>query len=305
MPHITGTTKILGVIGNPISHSLSPIIHNAAIEQLGLDYRYLAFPVAPADLAAALAGFAAIGVIGCSVTIPHKQAIMSLLTEITPLATAVGAVNTVWNTPTGWHGTNTDVAGFVSPLAAMQRDWSQTTVAILGNGGAARAVVAGCHQLGCGDIHVFGRDAAKLAEFKSSWQNVQLSVAGGDSPSERLRQQPVPVKIETHLWDQLANLISRDNLLLINSTPIGMHPQVEDSPISAGIMEKIGADSIAYDLIYTPRPTRFLQLAAAQGVIAIDGTEMLVQQGAAAFELWFQQRAPIGIMREKLMEYLG
>jgi shikimate dehydrogenase len=297
MPQITGTTKILGVIGNPIAHSLSPIIHNAAIEQLGLDYRYLAFPVAPADLKTALAGFAAIGVIGCSVTIPHKQAIMSLLTEITPLAKAVGAVNTVWSTLTGWEGTNTDVAGFVSPLAAMQRDWSQTTVAILGNGGAARAVVAGCHQLGCGEIHVFGRNAAKLAEFKSSWQNVQLSVAGGD--------QSVPVKIDIHLWDQLASLIQRDNLLLVNSTPIGMYPEIDDSPISAEMMAKIGTNSIAYDLIYTPRPTQFLQLAQAQAVMAIDGTEMLVQQGAAAFELWFQQPAPIEIMREKLVRSLS
>jgi shikimate dehydrogenase len=297
MPHITGTTRILGVIGNPISHSLSPIIHNAAIEKLGLDYRYLAFPVVPADLATALAGFAAIGVIGCSVTIPHKQAIMSLLTEITPHARAIGAVNTVWNTPTGWQGTNTDVAGFVSPLAYFQRDWSKTTVAILGNGGAARAVVAGCHQLGCGEIHVFGRDAVKLAEFKSSWHEIQLPVAGGS--------QSVAVKIETHVWDELASLIHRWNLLLVNCTPIGMHPQIDDSPITAEMMAKIGGNAIAYDLIYTPRRTRFLQLAAAQGVITIDGTEMLVQQGAAAFELWLQQPAPIKIMRQKLMEYLA
>ena len=297
MPHITGTTRILGVIGNPIAHSLSPIIHNAAIEQLGLDYRYLAFPVAAADLATALAGFAAIGVIGCSVTIPHKQAIVPLLTAITPLARAVGAVNTVWNIPTGWHGTNTDVAGFISPLAAMQRDWSQTTVAILGNGGAARAVVAGCHQLGCGEIHVFGRSEQKLAEFKSSWQDIQLPIASGD--------RSVAVKIDTHLWDELATLIKRENLLLINSTPIGMHPQIDDSPISADLMLKIGPNSIAYDLIYTPRPTNFLQLAAARSIGTIDGTEMLIQQGAAAFELWFQQPAPIEIMREKLLQYLG
>ena len=294
---ITGTTKILGVIGSPISHSLSPIIHNAAIEQLGLDYRYLAFPVAPDRLATALAGFAAIGLVGCSVTIPHKQAIMPLLAEISPLATAVGAVNTVWNTPTGWRGTNTDVAGFVSPLAAIQRDWSETTVAILGNGGAARAVVVGCHQLGCGAIHVFGRDAAKLAQFESSWRDIQLPVAGSATPR--------PVTIETHLWAELPALINKDNLLLVNSTPIGMYPQIEDSPIDAETIAKIGANSIAYDLIYTPRPTKFLQLATAVGMLPIDGSEMLVQQGAAAFELWLQQPAPIEIMRQTLIQYLA
>jgi shikimate dehydrogenase len=294
---ITGTTKILGVIGSPISHSLSPIIHNAAIDHLGLDYRYLAFPVAPDRLATALAGFAAIGLVGCSVTIPHKQAIMPLLTEIAPLAQAVGAVNTVWNTPTGWQGTNTDVAGFVSPLVAMQRDWSSTTVAILGNGGAARAVVVGCHQLGCAKIQVFGRDAAKLAQFQSSWANIQLPVNGSDTPKQ--------VTIKTHLWSELPTLINQNNLLLVNSTPIGMYPQVDTSPISAEMLQSIGASSVAYDLIYTPQPTKFLQLATDAGMMTIDGTEMLVQQGAAAFELWLKQSAPVEIMRQALIQHLN
>jgi shikimate dehydrogenase len=294
---ITGTTKILGVIGNPISHSLSPIIHNVAIDYLGLDYRYLAFPVAPDRLATALDGFAAIGLVGCSVTIPHKQAIMPLLEKVTPLAQAVGAVNTIWNTPTGWQGTNTDVAGFVSPLAAMQRDWSNTTVAILGNGGAARAVVVGCHQLGCGKIDVFGRDAAKLAQFKSSWEDIQLPTAGSNMPRQ--------VTIATHLWAELPALIKKDNLLLVNSTPIGMYPQVDLSPIDAIMFQSIGANSVAYDLIYTPQPTKFLQLATDAGMMTIDGTEMLVQQGAAAFELWLKQSPSIDIMRQTLIQHLN
>jgi shikimate dehydrogenase len=293
MSPITGTTKLLGVIGHPIAHTFSPAMHNAAIEKLGLDYRYVAFAVAPADLATALAGFTTIGVIGCSVTIPHKQAIMPLLTQITPLAQAVGAVNTICNTPTGWHGTNTDIAGFVAPLAAMQRDWSETTAIVLGIGGAARAVVAGCHQLGCREIHVFGRDATKLADFGASWQGIQLQAIDGKTS---------PVQIHTHLWGELASFIDRDNLLLINSTPIGMHPHVEDSPISEAMMAKLGTKAIAYDLIYTPRPTKFLQLATANGAISIDGLEMLIQQGAIAFELWLQQPAPIEVMRQTLLQ---
>ncbi len=294
---ITGTTKILGVIGSPIAHSLSPIIHNAAIEHLGLDYRYLAFPLDPDDLAVGLAGLAAIGLVGCSVTIPHKQAIIPLLAEITPLAQAVGAVNTIWQTPSGWHGTNTDVAGFISPLKLLQRDWSQTTVVILGNGGAARAVVAGCHQLGCGQIQVIGRDATRLAEFKASWSQIHLPIAD--------RETPESVRIETHVWSELASVISKDNLLLVNSTPIGMYPQVEASPISVDMLGLVGANSIAYDLIYTPRPTRFLQLATDCGLMAIDGTEMLVQQGAVAFELWLKQPAPIKVMRQTLIQHLN
>jgi shikimate dehydrogenase len=290
---ITGTTKLLGVIGHPIAHTFSPAMHNAAIDYLGLDYRYVAFAVTPADLATALAGFAAVGVVGCSVTIPHKQAIMPLLTQITPLAQAVGAVNTIWNTPTGWHGTNTDIAGFVAPLAAMQQDWRETTAIVLGNGGAARAVVAGCHQLGCSEINVFGRDATKLAAFGASWQDLRLETIAGKTSL---------VQIRTQLWSELATFLDIDNLLLINSTPIGMHPHVEDSPIDGAMMAKLGANAIVYDLIYTPRPTKFLQLATANGAIAIDGLEMLIHQGAIAFELWLQQPAPIEVMRQTLLQ---
>ncbi len=298
MPQITGTTKLLGVIGSPIAHSLSPVIHNAAIAHLNLDCVYVPFPVTASNLASALKGFAAIDVIGCSVTIPHKQAIRELLTDtnITPLAQAVGAVNTIWNTPTGWQGTNTDVDGFISPLAAISRDWGQTTAVILGNGGAARAVVAGCHQLGCGKIQVVGRDAAKLAKFKQSWQNIHLAINGKNSP--------LPVNIETHLWDEIPTLITQQNLLLINSTPIGMHPQIQASPISAETMQKLSSQAIVYDLIYTPKPTKLLQLATANHAIAIDGVEMLVQQGAVAFELWFHQPAPVDIMRQALLKHL-
>jgi shikimate dehydrogenase len=300
---ITGTTKLLGVIGHPIAHTLSPTMHNAAIDALGLDYRYVAFDVAPAELDTApaeldtaLAGLAAIGVVGCSVTIPHKQAIMPLLTEITPLAQAVGAVNTIWNTPTGWHGINTDIAGFIAPLAAMQRDWGQTTAIVLGNGGAARAVVAGCHQLGCQEIHVFGQNATRIAAFGASWQDIQLQKNDGQTSS---------VQIQTHLWGELAAFINRDNLLLVNSTPVGMHPQVEDSPIDGAMMAKIGAQAIVYDLIYTPRPTKFLQLATANGAIAIDGLEMLIHQGAIAFELWLHQVPPIAVMRQAVLGLLA
>jgi shikimate dehydrogenase len=297
MPQITGTTKLLGVIGDPIAHSLSPVIHNAAIAHLDLDYVYVAFPVKSIDLATALAGFAAIGVVGCSVTIPHKQAIIPHLTKITPLARAVGAVNTIRNTPSGWEGTNTDVAGFIIPLKAMQQDWANTTAVVLGNGGAARAVVVGCHQLGCKAIHVVGRSAAKLAEFNANWQGIELNTDDRDSPTA--------VTIDTHTWNELPDLIQIDNLLIVNTTPIGMHPEIEVSPIDAETMQGLSANAIVYDLIYTPSPTKFLQLAQGlKGVVAIDGLEMLVQQGAVAFELWLHNPAPVDVMRQALIGHL-
>ncbi len=273
-------------------------MHNAAIAKLGLDYAYVAFPVTPINLSTALDGFAAIGIVGCNVTIPHKQAVIPLMAEITPLAQAVGAVNTIWKTEKGWKGTNTDVAGFIAPLEAIERDWGNTTAVILGNGGAARAVVAGCHQLGCGEIQVLGRDEAKLKDFRSSWNNIELSVNGQSTP--RL------VKIQTHLWDELVSLIDRENLLLINSTPIGMYPQIEATPVGEELMSKLKASAIVYDLIYTPRPTKFLQLAQrVEGVTAIDGVEMLVRQGAVALALWLEQAVPVEVMRQALLDRLG
>lgn len=286
MQAIKGTTQLLGVIGHPIAHSLSPVMHNAAIAHLGLDYVYLPLPVKPEDLEVAIAGFAAIGVVGFSITIPHKQAIIPLLSDVSPVAQAVGAVNTVFSTREGWSGTNTDVEGFLAPLDK-HRDWSQNVAVILGNGGAARAVVAGCTQLGFGEVRVVGRNREKLNEFLNSWDN-----------------SPLPVNISVHDWQELPDLISQADLL-VNTTPIGMYPHVDESPVDAAVMEKLRAGAIAYDLIYTPNPTQFLKIAQAQGAIIIDGLEMLVQQGAVALQIWLQQPAPVEIMRQSLRQHLG
>lgn len=184
MKLIAGTTKLLGVIGDPVEHSLSPIMHNAVLTErsatassLTLEYVYLPLPIKSGDLAIALAGLQAIGVRGFNVTIPHKQAILPLLTQITPIAQAVGAVNTVWSTDQGWRGTNTDVEGFIAPLLPLDRDWSSTAALVLGCGGAARAVVAGCSQLGCGSIAVVGRNPEKLQQFSQSWQDCAIAVS--------------------------------------------------------------------------------------------------------------------------------
>lgn len=285
---ITGKTKILGVIGHPIEHSLSPLMHNAALTKLGLDYVYLPFPVAPENLTTAIAGFASIGVVGFSITIPHKQAILPFLSEISPIAQAIGAVNTVVNKGNKWLGTNTDVEGFIAPLqTTYHQDWSQKKAVILGNGGAARAVVAGCIQLGLAEIHVVGRNLQKLQVFEQSWQN-----------------SPFADKFQVHEWTELPNLLHQANLL-VNTTPIGMYPHVEQSPLSSQEMSYLPGDAIAYDLIYIPKPTKFLHLAQKQGIVTIDGLEMLVQQGAAALKIWLQEETvPVTQMRQALQNHL-
>ncbi|MEG4498721.1 shikimate dehydrogenase [Microcoleus sp. F10-C6] len=336
---IKGTTKLLGVIGHPVEHSLSPAMHNAAISHLGVDFVYLPFPVKPGDLKAAIAGFAAIGVRGFSITIPHKQAILPLLSSVSPIARAIGAVNTVYLTDKGWCGTNTDVEGFLAPLqtpptppyqegakdsiSALERgntavescpppyqggarevqsdsppyqggarggsDWSQKVAVILGNGGAARAVVAGCAQLGCAEIHVVGRSEQNLAEFQQSWVNC-----------------PMPVQnLQVHTWENLSMLISQADLL-VNTTPVGMYPQGEKSPVAAGELDRMKAGAIVYDLIYTPNPTQFLKDAQLRGAQAIDGLPMLVQQGAAALKIWLNKESvPVDVMRQALRQHLG
>jgi shikimate dehydrogenase len=281
---ITGQTRLLGVIGYPIAHTLSPVMHNAALASLqqqipDLNFVYLPFAVQPDQLSAAIAGFAAIGVQGFNVTIPHKQAILPFLNQVSAIAQAVGAVNTVWRTEQGWAGTNTDIQGFLAPLRTCQ-DWQ--TAVILGSGGAARAVVAACAELGFSRIAVVGRNQDKLSQFKQSWQNLdQLTV---------------------HAWSDLEQLLPQTNLL-VNATPIGMHPNSEQSPLAQPEIALLPAHALVYDLIYTPRPTLLLRLAEQSGLAAIDGLEMLVQQGAAALEIWLQQPVPVAAMRLAAEQY--
>jgi shikimate dehydrogenase len=282
MSVIKGTTKLLGIIGDPVEHSFSPLMHNAAIAALGVDYVYIPFPVKTENLETAIAGFEAINLVGFSITIPHKQNIIPLLSSISLQAKAIGAVNTVWRTETGWHGTNTDFLGFIYPLKNWQRNWSEIKPVILGNGGAARAVIVGLAELGCREITVVGRDRQRLDTFKQSWQNTDLKAS-----------------LNVSTWDNLSDLISTTELL-VNTTPIGMYPKVDESPIAADVIKKLTPGAIAYDLIYTPSPTKFLSQAKERGAIAIDGLEMLVQQGAAALKIWLQQDVPVDVMRKAL-----
>ena len=280
---VLGTTKILGVIGFPVSHSLSPIMHNAAIAAMGLDYIYVPLPIDVNDLPAAIAGLKAIqSVQGFNLTIPHKVEVIPLLDEVLPIAKSVGAVNTVKRIGDRWVGTNTDVAGFLEPLQQLNYDdWTQRPAVILGSGGAAKAVVAACLKLGCPVIHVVGRDPKKMKKFHGVMTN-----------------QLQDYNLRVHPWASIPQLLEVAGII-INATPIGMSND-PNTPISEVEMELLPSHAIAYDLIYTPRPTKFLQIAAARGLKAIDGLEMLINQGAIGLEWWLEQPVPIEIMRQAL-----
>jgi shikimate dehydrogenase len=293
MTKITGNTKLLGVMGCPIEHSLSPVLHNAALASraLGcnhdaLEYVYLPLRIEGQDLAAALAGMAAMGWKGFNVTIPHKQAIMPYLQNISPLAQAVGAVNTVWRQDRAWFSTNTDVQGFMTPLQALDTPWHRVEACVLGCGGSARAVIAGCAQLGCAAIHVMGRDWDKLVTLQHS-----------------LRETDLQITVEIHGWQDLKTLLPRAGLV-VNTTPIGMHPKTDESPLAAEAIALLPPEAILYDLIYIPRPTQLLRWAKEQGYRVMDGLEMLIYQGAAAFEIWLGEPPSIDVMRQAALAHL-
>ena len=291
MNQVRGTTKILGVMGSPVTHSLSPVMHNAAIAALGLDYVYVPLPVAIADLSTAVNGLKAIGAVeGFNLTIPHKQEIIPLLDQISDTARAIGAVNTVKRLGDRWVGTNTDAAGFLVPLLKLEGTWEDRSAVVLGCGGAAKAVIAACLQLRCPVIHVVGRDRKKLERFERD-----------------VTAQLHDLNLCIHEWSDLSSVLEVAGIV-INTTPIGMTSKMannSDTPISSTQMQLIPAGAIAYDLIYTPRPTQFLKLAAARGLITIDGLEMLLHQGAIALEFWVGRKAPIEVMHQALLGALN
>ena len=294
-----GSTALVGVLGDPVRHSLSPAMHNAALAALGLDWVYLALPVAAADLATVVAALEALDCRGLNVTIPHKQAVAALAAELCPLAQRLGAVNTLVRRPGGgWLGTNTDVEGFLAPLREGNRPGERAPgqrAVVLGCGGSALAVLAGLEQLGFSSIAVAGRNANALAALQvgcRDWLPALEPLAWTTANDERLLQALA-----------LADLV-------VNCTPVGMastrDPMAANrSPLAAAALDRLRPGSGVYDLIYTPRPTTLLQGAAERGCRTWDGLEMLVQQGAAALRLWSgRDSVPVDAMRQAALECL-
>jgi shikimate dehydrogenase len=298
---ISGHTALAGVLGDPVRHSLSPAMHNAALRELGLDWVYLALPVAAANLDTVLRALEAIDCRGLNVTLPHKRAAAALAAARSPLAERLAAVNTLVRRPEGgWWGANTDVEGFLAPLregggaAEGPGRWRGRSAVVLGCGGSARAVLAGLGDLGLGRIRVVGRRADALAALLETCRGWAADLAGIGAGAGEARREA---------------LCQAD--LVVNTTPVGMarggDPGATDlSPLSEEEVGNLRSDCTVYDLIYTPRPTRLLQLAAARGCRSLDGLEMLVQQGAAALRLWTGCEAvPVATMRAAARAQLG
>ncbi len=259
---IDGTTKIYGILGRPVAHSLSPAMHNAAFRKLGLNAVYVAFPVI--DLPQAVAGLRGLNISGVSVTIPFKEEIIPLLDATDSRAARMGAVNTVINREGRLLGCNTDWLGAVAALK------EKTAIAdehflILGAGGASRAIVFGILEEG-GRVSLTDIDSGRALALAREFGVAALAP------------------------DDLSQCQAK---ILINATPVGMAPKVDDTPIDPELLSRF---TLVMDIVYRPLKTMLLKEAEIRGCRTIDGLSMLIHQGAAQFELWTDQKAPLEVM---------
>lgn len=291
---IDGHTQLVGLIGWPVEHSLSPMMHNAAFDALGLNWRYVPLPVPPGQVEAAVRGLTALSFRGANVTVPHKQAVMPVLDSIASNVTTLGAVNTLIigrredGTPI-IGGYNTDDKGFVSALRRGGFEPEQGGRAVVvGAGGAARAVVFGLLWSGIGEIVVLNRTMGRAQTLVSDL---------GYRPKEASRLRALPLTPET----LIESIRTAD--LLVNATTVGMWPQVDGSIWPDGV--PIPAHLAVFDLVYNPPETRLLRQARESGAHSIGGLGMLVRQGALAFEMWTGEPAPVEVMRAACERALG
>ncbi|MEA3342308.1 MAG: shikimate dehydrogenase [Chloroflexota bacterium] len=271
---IDGHTQLVGLLGWPVEHSLSPAMHNAAFDALGLNWRYVPLPVRPGRVKAAVRGLAALGFRGANVTVPHKQTVMFALDNIAPDAVEFGAVNTIIverreDGVTILSGRNTDVQGFIGALRQSGFEPEGKSAVVVGAGGSARAVIFGLLKAEIGEIAVLNRTLERAQALVSSLG------------SEKGGLRALPLTQETLIGS------ARTADLLVNTTTVGMWPHVNGSIWPDGV--SVPSHLTVFDLVYNPLETRLLRQARESGARAIDGLGMLVRQGALAFEMWTNQ----------------
>lgn len=285
MTIINGKTQLVGLIGWPVSHSFSPAMHNAALKALGLNWVYVPLPVPPSRVGDALRGLKALGFQGVNVTVPHKQAVMPFLDEISPAAKAIGAVNTILvEEETGrLLGHNTDWRGFMADLEALNVAVAGRDCLILGAGGSARAVVYGLQQAGA-RIGLLARRVEQAQQLAAGMQDGSLV---GSWPLAAL-------------GEIIGALTSP---LIVNTTPLGMSPFIAGSPWSDEVPFPRG--SFIYDLVYNPRQTTLMSQALTAGCQTSNGLGMLLRQGAASLALWSGLDPDLALMEKALEEAKG
>ena len=282
---ISGKTIVCGIIGDPIEHTMSPAMHNAAFQTLGLDYTYVPFRVKSLELKKAIEGIRGLNLRGLNVTIPHKVAVMQFLDRIDPLAEKIGAVNTIVNDDGILSGYNTDATGFLQTLHDKDVDPEDKKVLLLGAGGAARAIG-----------NVLAGEKARITILN---RRQELSWAE-DLAHLLTRHYGAKVNIGELTPENLQRAIEGVDIV-VNSTSLGMSPDDDQTPVPADLL---GASLTVFDVVYNPYETRLLREAKAAGAKTISGLEMLVRQGAIAFEKWTGIKAPVDVMRQSALDLL-
>ena len=280
--NIKGSTNIVGLIGHPVEHSFSPPMHNAAFEALGMDYAYVAFDVDPSDLKSAIDGAKSLNIKGFNVTIPHKIQVMDYLDEIDEVAGLIGAVNTIDFKE--MKGYNTDGIGAIKAIEEVT-SLKDKNVVIAGAGGASRAISFYIAKYGAGSLTILNRNVEKAQNLAEDVLNSGL--------------------IDSVKSDSISTindcLIDAD--ILIDTTPVGMHPHINDEPIA--LAEDMHEDLVVFDAVYNPNETVLLKEAIEAGAKPIYGIKMLLYQGAESFEIWTGKKAPIDVMEEALRKTLN
>ncbi len=283
---ISGKTSVCGIIGDPIEHTISPAMHNAAFKELGIDYLYVPFRVKKEKLGRAVEGMRALNIRGLNVTIPHKVAIIPFLDKLDPLVEKIGAVNTVVNDEGALIGYNTDATGFLKALLERGVEPEGKNMVILGAGGASRAI-----------SFIITERGANLVIL-----NRQLELDWAEDIARRIFQVfEKEVKALELSEKNLAMVLERADIL-INATSVGMSPNIDGTPVPTKLLKP---GLIVFDIVYNPIKTRLMRESEITGAQTIGGLDMLVWQGAIAFERWTGQKAPIDLMKREAIKALG
>lgn len=268
----------LFVIGHPISHSLSPLMHSTAIREYDLDLNYIAINLLPSEISSFISWCNRDEFLGCNITIPYKETLFEMVDELDHHAERIGAINTLYKQDGRLFGSNTDQFGFSKPLLSILDEYNSNRAIIFGTGGASKAVKTALEDFGFEEVVFVSRRPNK--EINSEYAKVFV--------------------VDYTQWQEFADEAD----LFINTTPLGMHPNMALSPVNeqdADLLE----EKICYDLVYNPLKTKFLTLAENREAQVIHGLDMLIYQGSRSFEIWTGKPFPVDEVRSSLMEYFG
>lgn len=279
---IKGSTNVVGLIGNPVEHSFSPPMHNAAFKALNMDYVYVAFDVLPENLENAIMGGKALNIKGLNVTIPHKINVMEYLNEIDDVARLIGAVNTI--DFKNLKGYNTDGIGAIKAIKEVTPIENKKVI-LAGAGGASRAISFYLAKENPEEIIILNRNTKKAENLSKDLLNSKLTD-----------------NVKSGSIDEIEKYIKNGDIL-VDSTPLGMYPHTEDTPIATSDM--MHEDLVVNDIVYNPNETALIKEAIKADAKPVYGIKMLLYQGAESFKIWTNQEPPIDVMEKALKETLN